>query len=209
MVVTPTEGALNECIVLLKKHNIKVVVFDMDLTAVAQHSQGRLQRGDQLKEYLSHVTLAFQALVPRLHKEQFGLAMATHSDQAEFGGEIQSETHILGDELARAVLEHCFTSTTTAADEKDVDTSIVSSFFIVAYNPRVHPPTNNDEDNQIKRYHMRQVKQRFGVIDGNEIVFFDDTVDVVKDCVDVCGVRAIAVDPQFGFRLEDLLENLR
>jgi hypothetical protein len=178
----------------------------MDQTAVAQHSHGKLQRGEPMQRYLSHVTPAFRALVPLLHKEQFGLAIATHSDQAEFGGEIQSETHILGEELVRALLEHCFP--VSDEDEEGVVASIVSSFFIVAYNPRVHSPTN-DEDNKIKRYHMRQVKQKFGITDGNDVVFFDDTPEVVQDCVDVCGVRAIAVDPEFGFRLEDLLENLQ
>ena len=84
-----TTELLDKCVALLQQHDIKVVSFDMDLTAVARHSRGRLKRGDDLKEYLSHATDAFQALVPALHQHGFHyLSIASHSDEAEFGGEV-------------------------------------------------------------------------------------------------------------------------
>jgi hypothetical protein len=185
---------LDECITLLKRHGIKVVTFDMDLTAVAMHSRGRLRR-DELDEYLSHATQAFQALVPVLYKHGFKLSIATHSDEDEFGGKIQPATHILGKELATSLVQRWFSS------------EIASSFCILAYNPRVHPD-DAPEDNKIKRYHVRKLREHFEV-KPSEILFFDDTEAVVEDCRDTCGVLAFSVNPQCGFRLQDLINNMR
>ena len=60
---------LERCIALLKTNGIEVVVFDMDLTAVAQHSRGCLKR-TELSQYLDCATPAFQKLVPLLQKKQ-------------------------------------------------------------------------------------------------------------------------------------------
>ena len=49
-----------QCIRLLKKKGIKLVVFDMDLTAVSKHSRGRLERGTQLDDFLSFATVSFK-----------------------------------------------------------------------------------------------------------------------------------------------------
>jgi hypothetical protein len=186
--VTPER--LQTCLTLLKTHGIKIVAFDMDFTAVAEHSRGKLARSD-LESYLSRATSAFQQLVPLLHENKFGLAIATHSDEAEFGGPIQPETHILGKELATALVERHF------------DSSISSSFFIVAYNPRVHPE-DTVEENKIKRFHIRKLREQFGV-DAEEIIFFDDTLAVVADCSETLGVRAIHVNPVTGFCIEDMI----
>lgn len=192
----PDEASLEECLSLLKKKGIKVVVFDMDLTAVAEHSRGSLLRS-RLDEYLERATPGFRSLVPQLHENGFSLAIATHSDEAEFNGEIHPKTHILGEELATSLLRKHFSP------------AVIASFFIVAYNPRVHPEGNNKEDHLIKRYHMRRIMEHFQ-IQPIEILFFDDTHHVVEDCIETCKVQhSFIVDPDYGFQLTDLIRNLK
>ena len=193
----------NECDVntrimqLLRDNSIRVVAFDMDQTAVALHSRGRLKR-EKLPQFLEKATSDFISLVPDLHKHGFGLSIATHSDEKEFATGRQAllidpKTHIMGEELAKALLDHCFTP------------DIVSSFFIVAHNPRAHGQ-GKDPQNCIKRYHMREIQNHFSV-EGKEILFFDDTPAVVDDCANRCGgVRAVLVDPKKGFQLGNLLK---
>ena len=98
----------------LYKLGCKVFAFDMDLTAVAQHSRGRLARKD-LPAYLSKVTPSFVALAKALdrinrggHRQGpghrvFG-AIATHSDAKEHDQDRPQSTHIIGQPLAEAVL---------------------------------------------------------------------------------------------------------
>ena len=94
---------IEQCLQLLRDHSIRVVVFDMDQTAVAMHSRGR-QKRTNLDVFLEKVTPDFRRLVPHLHEHGFGLSIATHSDEQEFktGGQaflIDRTTHILGKEL--------------------------------------------------------------------------------------------------------------
>lgn len=182
---------LEQAISLLRDCGIRLLVFDMDQTAVAVHSHGCLRR-DKLDNYLKQATPEFVRAVPALHAAGFALAIATHSDEAEFGGDVQPPTHILGHELATALVQHYFPP------------EVANSFFIVAYNPRARG-TQADEENCVKRYHMRQLQKHFGVQPG-EILFFDDNDQVVRDCNDVCGVLTIQVDPKQGFKLSDLFQ---
>ena len=213
---------LDQCVSLLKVHDIKVVVFDMDLTAVAQHSRGCLLRIN-LQDYLDNATPAFKALVPVLYENNFQIAIATHSDEAEFSGDIQPSgnsydlgsiwrklsntwrklsnsdiqpsTHILGHELATCLIENHF------------DSSICNAIKIVAYNPRVHPTDDPEvkEKNKIKRYHFRKIQEHFKIDQPQQILFFDDTLSVVTDCNKHIGIRAIQVNPDTGFVIQDLL----
>lgn len=190
-----TDSQTERILDLLHQHHIKVVAFDMDQTAVAQHSHGRLKRGQPLEQYLDRTTPCFKALVPQLHSHGIGLCIATLSDEAEFGGLVQPTTHILGSELARAVVERNF------------DPSVAAAFLIVAYNPKARGRDGQMEHNRIKRCHMRTIQQHFQV-DPESIVFLDDTPQVVDDCRNHCGVRAILVDGRTGFQLSDLLSAL-
>lgn len=188
-----TDSEVQRCITVFQSQSIRVCVFDMDLTAVAAHSHGCLLRRD-LEEYLNKATPCFRAIVPQLHASGIGLAIATHSDDAEYaGGHVHPETHILGTELARALVEYHFT------------TDVANAFFIIAYNPRVRGVT--DPRDLIKRHHMRQIRERFAV-PSQQIVFFDDIEATVEDCVDYCNVRAIQVDPTVGFQCKDVLDNM-
>lgn len=186
------QESFHTCIKQLKSSGIKVVAFDMDQTAVSIHSRGKLQR-DQLDGFLGHATEDFRTLVPLLHAEGLGLSIATHSDEAEFGPVVKPETHILGSELAGALVKRWFPP------------KIASSFFVVAYNPRVRPD-GHLEENKIKRYHIRKLVDHFQA-KPEEIVFLDDTKTVVDDLNQHCGVKAILVDAEKGFQIGDLLDN--
>jgi hypothetical protein len=183
---------LKQCVALLLDKGIRVCVFDMDQTAVAAHSHGRLKRGAPLEHYLSRVSPDFQALVPLLHRHQIHLAIATHSDELEYGGHVQPTTHILGTELAQTMIRATFPP------------DIADAFFVVAYNPRVRKA---EEEYAFKRYHMREIQRHFGV-QLHELLFFDDVPSIVEDCQQTCGVIAVCVHAHVGFRLDDLMKNL-
>lgn len=183
---------MTRAIQVLCSRGIRVVAFDMDQTAVAVHNRGRLERGQALQEYLQQATPDFLRLIPALHNHgEIGLSIATHSDQAEYNGDIQPDTHILGDELAHAIVKHHF------------DEAVANAFFIVAYNPRARG-TTQDRQRCIKRHHMFEIQRHFGV-QPSEIMFFDDTKQVVEDFNEFCGVLTVHVDPNKGFQLSDLL----
>jgi hypothetical protein len=198
MMLAQEEGALDaivkRCIhaLSLQKLPVQVVAFDMDQTAVAVHSRGQLRR-DQLHNYLDKAVTPFLRVVPALHAAGYCLAMATHSDEAEFDATkgITPETHILGHELAMALLQRYFSS------------DVVAAFFIVAYNPRVRGDT---DENRVKRYHMRQLQAHFGIDDASRILFFDDTPGVVEDCRDHCGTQAVLVNAETGLQWSDFLQ---
>ena len=190
-----SDKEIDHCVHLLQKNGIKLVVFDMDLTAVSEHSRGQLLRSN-VRDYVSKATPAFLAFVPKLQQHGFYLAIATHSDEAEFDGPIQRDTHILGMELATRLVHDCFPM------------EVSSAFSIVAYNPRVHPE-HDSELNKYKRYHMRVLLAKYGV-QGNEVAFFDDTLAVVDDCLNHCGIiHAVQVDDNIGFQIDDVINNFR
>jgi hypothetical protein len=195
--VPSREQDLMRCMELLREHSIRLVVFDMDQTAVAAHSRGRLERAE-LASFLNHATADFVSLIPRLFAAGYSMAIATHSDAAEYGSkkEVQPETHILGEELARALVDRHFPA------------DMARAFFIVAYNPRHRGPEGELQVNRIKRHHMRMLMNHFQVQAAADILFFDDTPHVVDDCRETCGVRAVQVDAQVGFQLSDLLIHL-
>ena len=192
------EADIEECLHLIRQNKITTVVFDMDQTAVAMHSRGSLARKD-VPLFAGKATDGFLRLVPALHAAKIHLAIATHSDQAEYETgnhvhEIDRSTHILGQELATRLLEHCFSP------------HIASSFFIVAYNPKARG-TKQDPLLCMKRFHMREIQKHYGV-SSDQILFFDDTEPVVKDCQEYCGVPSVLVDARKGFQLRDLVRFL-
>jgi len=187
---------LDQAIELIERHGVKVVAFDMDFTAVAAHSRGSLRRSC-LDEYALKSTKSFREIVPRLHHLGIGVAIATHSDEAEFSAArgVVPESHILGNELAVQVLKANFPP------------KIVETVKVVAYQPNVRPEAAHDESFLYKRFHMRELCEHFKVKPG-EILFFDDLRHIVDDCKRYCNVHAIQVDETRGFHLEDLINGL-
>ena len=177
---------VRDCIALLHRQKIRCVAFDMDLTAVARHSRGRLRRVDLQHEYLDYAVPPFVELVPALHAAGIHVAITTHSDEAEFqcipnSRSIHRSTHILGHELVQALLQRHVP-----------DSNVRRDIFIVAYNPRVREDTSRKYPH--KRFHMERVRQHFADLEhAHDILLLDDTLAVVRDCRQQCGVRAIQV----------------
>lgn len=84
---------------------------------------------------------------------------------------------------------------------------MAQAFFITAYNPRVRKAT--EENNLFKRHHMRLIQEHFDQVEPKNILFFDDVVNIVKDCNEYCGVRAVLVDERKGFQLSDLVNTFQ
>ena len=89
----------------------RVVALDMDQTLLKMHSHGCLRRQD-LPKYIASVSNDAVALVLKLHASgAVRLAVATHSDEAEYGWTRDAitgvptahETHCIGEGLAREV----------------------------------------------------------------------------------------------------------
>lgn len=164
----------------------------MDQTAVARHSRGRLRRGATLEEFCKQATPSFKEFVPRLHAAGIHLAIATHSDEAEYERKnLDPKQYIIGSELARAVLSANF------------EPEIVEAFEVIGYNPKARGTTQDDR-NKVKRYHMRCLQERFQV-KPKDILFFDDVPHIVEDCRNSCEVHAVLVDANVGFHYNDLL----
>ena len=198
------QAIVRDCIALLHAQAIRCVAFDMDFTAVARHSRGRLRRDCLQHEYLDYAVPPFVALVPALHAAGIHVAITTHSDEAEFdsnnnnnnnnNGGIRHSTHILGHELVQALLQR-------HVPDPDVRRDIL----IVAYNPRVREESH---DYPHKRFHMHRVRQHFADLDENhedaapQILLLDDTAAVVRDCRQHCHVRAIQVSQPETYALQ-------
>lgn len=189
----PTKAEIARVLAVLKANSVRALAWDMDLTAVQKHSMGRLERSE-LDDFLNQTTPGFITLVPELHREGFGLAIATHSDEAEYnGGTVNQETHIVGEELARALVNKHFSK------------EVADSFYIVAYNPSARGDEGKAKDNLVKRYHMRLISAHFGV-KPSEIMFFEDTPSIVLDTRKTCSVHAVQVNPRKGFQAKDILD---
>lgn len=188
---------IQQCIDRLKARGVKVVIFDMDLTIVNQHSRGQLPRGEPLDLFLSKVSPDFVKLAPQLYANGFLLAIATHSDEAEARGKIQPATHILGEELAKTVLA------------AHLPVEVADSFYIVAYNPYVHVSYLKMlfGGAWAKRHHMSLIQEHYQV-KPNEMLMIDDTIPIVKDCIKHCGVQGVTVNPLVGFRMTDIVDKL-
>jgi hypothetical protein len=189
------QSRLDEAVAKLRRHGVRIVAFDMDQTAVAMHSRGCLSRDERaLGGFLDRASRDFVDLVPRLHQNGVGICIATHSDEAEYGRFVRPATHILGSELASALLSRYF------------EPEVADSCLVVAYNPRARGTEGTLEENRVKRYHVRRIRSHFGVTSPDQILLLDDLKEVVDDCRAYCGIHAVKVDARTGFRLQDLLE---
>mmetsp|Transcript_19808 Transcript_19808/g.24020 ORF Transcript_19808/g.24020 Transcript_19808/m.24020 type:complete len:188 (+) Transcript_19808:238-801(+) len=177
---------------LLRSKGITTIAFDMDLTAVRQHSWGRLHR-NELGAYLEKTSEDFKAIVPQLlDTHGFNIAICTRSDTAQYNAnkDIHPDTHIVGDELVNEVLKHA-----GFAEE------IRKKIFVIGYNHKAHGDEGLKEKNLLKRRHIRKVCQHFEVT-PREILLFDDEQENVDDC-ERLGVFCVKIDPEQGFLFSD------
>jgi hypothetical protein len=192
---------------LLRRRGIKCCVFDMDQCLVAAHSRGSLRRQD-LDQFIQAVTPSFQLLVPALKAAGIKLAVATHSDGIEHTSKKPRSTHIIGKELAHAVLLGAVPQHAT-------------SFFVVAFNQKhraktqycasdhgavafldssAHPPALVSEHN--KRFHMHTIAAHFG-LSTSEMVLYDDDAQNISETGGA--FLAVQVDEKLGFQLGDAI----
>eukprot|EP00667_Euglena_gracilis_P019367 EG_transcript_20747 len=182
------------CAEAVVRSGYRVVAFDMDQTLVCRHSQGRLRCGD-VPAYVAAASPDAVALILELHARGIRLAIATHSDTAEYGktrdavtgAPTSPETHRLGDDLASAVLQALFPPALAAA------------VHVVAFNPGARGVT--DAADNYKRYHVRRIAEHFGV-PPTAVLLFDDDEDNCQHTEE--GFSACRVLPERGFRFQDL-----
>ena len=169
----------------LRSLNVKVIAFDMDQTAVRAHSMGQLKKED-FNKYADKASDDFLEIIPILIKEGFKIAIATHSDEVEYGDEIHPRTHLLGYHLVDKLLSQLF------------PIEIKDQFFIVAYNPR----RRQDDVNLGKTYHVNKISLHYNVLQ-REVILFDDDEDNISQTGHLC--TSIPVNPDVGFVYFDLL----
>jgi acetyl esterase/lipase len=168
---------------------IKVVIFDMDQCMVAMHSMGRLRR-DNFHVFVSKTSNDFIIFARALHSAGVKLAVATHSDSAEYNALLRPRTqYIIGEELVEKLLEA-------------VLPEISEYFKMVAYNPTVQG--DRKAENGHKKKHVREISTFYGV-KQSECILFDDDEGNVKDTDNL--FKAFAVDRSQGFRLNSILVN--
>jgi acetyl esterase/lipase len=168
---------------------IKVVIFDMDQCMVAMHSMGRLRR-DNFLVFVSKTSDDFIIFARALHLAGVKLAVATHSDSAEYNALLRPRTeYIIGEELVEKLLEA-------------VLPEISDYFKIVAYNPTVQG--DKKAENGHKKKHVREISFFYGV-KRSECILFDDDEGNVKDTDNL--FKAFAVHRSQGFRLNSVLVN--
>jgi hypothetical protein len=75
----------------------------MDQTLCTAHSHGTMTKAG-VGAFAAAASLDFIRLAPALAAAGIAQAVTTHSDRAEHGGRNPPETHLLGEDLAAAVL---------------------------------------------------------------------------------------------------------
>ena len=172
---------------LLIEHGIKVVAFDMDQCLVAQHSRGSLQR-KHLSDYTSKVTVDFLVAVTTFARRGLFLAVATHSDAAEYNENRSESEYIIGNELVERVLE-------TAVPE------LKALFHVVAYNPTARK--DDKYENRGKKKHIREIAARYNV-EMSKVILFDDDIRNIETADGK--FFAVQVDEEQGFKLKKAIE---
>lgn len=176
----------------LQSKGVRAVAWDMDRTLVHAHSHGRMTKVG-LAEFARCISPDFLGLAAALHAQGIHQAVATHSDRAEHTDAMPPETHLLGEDLASAVLR-----------ASPLEKKVVDSFLLIGYNPGVRAAQGDAEAarpaNQAKKRHVRQIAAHFQVA-IEAILLLDDLHD---NCTNTEGCLVVRVDAAHGFRLFDI-----
>jgi len=186
---------------LLLEGGFKSVAVDLDQTAVSAHSRGSLLRS-LLPAYLEKITPDFVELARACQARGVGVAVATHSDEAEYGsllfGLNNARRCVMGGELASLVVKAALSD---GAHE---------SVFIAAYNPRARRDTS--PNNAGKQEHVRRAAAHFGC-DPSQVMLLDDDALNCKYGARAAGAKdggfgAIKVDGRVGLKIDSALLSL-
>jgi len=167
---------------------INVVVFDMDQTMGSGHCGKGLPRSS-LQEYVGKASPDFvEAIRVLCRLPGVQLAVATMSDPAEYDLPGQSrETHILGPDLARALIEHWCPEA-------------VSRFEVmVGFDHKLHSDVPEELG---KSVHMRRIAAHYGT-PFKQMVLIDDSPKCLENLDGWHGV--LVTDTGVGFRFEDCI----
>ncbi|SBT31345.1 P36-like protein homologue [Plasmodium ovale wallikeri] len=155
---------------LLKDMNIKMAVFDFDLTIIGAHSGGYIDKSDDVENIGQSVTDHFKMLSSALHANGIKITVATFSDEEAIRySRVRNPNLISGEQLVQYSLKK---SKCDAKIEK------VYAYYPYYYKePRKYrqlgldKPMSND-----KSFHLERIRQDFNVgID--EIIFVDDDMN--------------------------------
>ena len=159
--------------------NIKLVLFDMDLTILDIHTRGVWNK--EISRLAKHVMPAFKTVVPELIDQGFLVGIVTFSDEAMS----KDESEMSGTVLVKALLEEIFPE-------------IHEQIYIAARFPRNNEP-------QGKRWHLEQIQERLEKtqisIKPNEVILFDDTKENVEFAKED-GIHGFLVDRGLHFTLK-------
>eukprot|EP01052_Picozoa_sp_SAG31_P035034 SAG31_NODE_4173_length_3509_cov_58.704985_1_plen_262_part_00 len=165
---------------------VKVVCWDMDQTMVAAHSHGTMTKAS-VDEFAAAVSEDFLGLSPALAEVGIRQAVTTHSDRAEHSSTNPPSTHLLGEDLAAAVL-----SRSTLPYE------LTKTILLIGYNPEVRSASGDADaglvKNQAKKYHVRMAARHYGV-SVSECLLLDDVRSNVEDTE---GCLTALVDERYG-----------
>lgn len=174
----------------LLANGIDVVVFDMDMTMGSGHCGPGLAIA-KVGDYIAGASPDFvEAALVLSRMPGIRLAVATNSDPAEYDLEGQSrDTHILGPDLARALIQHHCGSDVLARFE-----------IMIGHDPDLHKDMTPLLG---KSVHMRKIAEHYGS-KFERMILIDDSPSRLEN---VDGWQGILVrNPKVGFRFEDCLE---
>ncbi|ANQ06161.1 P36-like protein-like protein [Plasmodium coatneyi] len=155
---------------LLKELNIKMAVFDFDLTIIGAHSGGYVDKDNDVDHIGTAVTAHFKILSKALNERGIKITVATFSDdEAIRYSRGRNSTLIAGEEMVKFSMQQ---SKCDAKIEK------VYAYYPPYYRePRQYRPLGLDKPmSHDKSYHLKQIRTDFGV-NIDEILFVDDDVN--------------------------------
>ncbi|CRH02994.1 conserved Plasmodium protein, unknown function [Plasmodium relictum] len=162
--------SINGFVQLLKQINIKMVVFDFDLTIIGAHSGGYIDKLNDVDNIGLAVTKDFKIFSKALHSNNIKITVATFSDEEVIRySKSGSPNLIAGEEL----VQHCL-------KKSNCNTKIekVYAYYPYCYkDPKKYralgldKPMTND-----KSYHLEKIRLEF-FVNFDEIIFIDDDIN--------------------------------
>lgn len=162
----------------LPPSNVKMVMFDMDLTILGKHTGGCFYGTPEELDAL--IKPAFRQILPKLLDNGFEVGIVTFSDSKM---KPETSTAIAGVALARKVLR-------LALGRRSDEASRV---YVAAAYPNLHSGMPNS-----KAWHINQVCGDFPI---DQIMFFDDSLTNVTAARET-GVLAFHINPAEQFTHE-------
>lgn len=154
---------------LLKKMEIRMVVFDFDQTIIGAHSRGFLDISNDEDHIATAVTVDFQLFSNLLQENKIKIAVATFSDEEAIRNSDRRSSLIAGAELVR----YCLLKSGCDASIEGVYAYYPHCYKSVQQYKKLglDKPMSND-----KSYHLKRIREDFSLrID--ELIFIDDDVN--------------------------------